>query len=145
MHNLNFGSHYRDYRWADFPARGYIVPHPHDVSVQTFRGHTVLQTLIRAYFSPAHSTGQRFVYTGSADGTVRIYGTLYHFLPHVLLSHMVTCNTDMLHSAATSCARRKLARTSRLPTPPASALCTLAPLTAWRTSMASCDHAHVLL
>jgi hypothetical protein len=64
----------RDYRWADFPARGYIVPHPHDVSVQTFRGHTVLQTLIRAYFSPAHSTGQRFVYTGSADGAVRIYG-----------------------------------------------------------------------
>ena len=44
------------------------------MSVQTFRGHTVLQTLIRAYFSPAHSTGQRFVYTGSADGTVRIYG-----------------------------------------------------------------------
>ncbi|CAL8463196.1 g2730 [Coccomyxa elongata] len=62
-----------DYRWADFPARGYIVPHPHDVSVQAFRGHSVLQTLIRAYFSPAHSTGQRYVYTGSADGSVRIY------------------------------------------------------------------------
>lgn len=65
---------HRDYRWADFPARGYIVPHPHDVSVQAFRGHSVLQTLIRAYFSPAHSTGQRYVYTGSADGSVRIYG-----------------------------------------------------------------------
>ena len=50
------------------------MPHPHDVSVQTFRGHSVLQTLIRAYFSPAHSTGQRFVYTGSADGTPRIFG-----------------------------------------------------------------------
>ena len=64
----------RDYRWADFPARGYIVPHPNDCSVQTFRGHSVLQTLIRAYFSPAHTTGQRMVYAGSADGTVRIYG-----------------------------------------------------------------------
>ena len=64
----------RDYRWADFPARGYVVPHPHDCSVQAYRGHSVLQTLIRAYFSPAHSTGQRFVYAGSADGTVRIYG-----------------------------------------------------------------------
>ncbi len=53
-----------------------MVPHPHDISVQTFRGHKVLQTLIRAYFSPAHSTGQRFVYTGDADGTARIYGTL---------------------------------------------------------------------
>lgn len=64
----------RDYRWADYPARGYIIPHPHDVSVQTFRGHSVLQTLIRAYFSPVHTTGQRFIYTGSVDGTVRIYG-----------------------------------------------------------------------
>ena len=55
------------------------MPHPHDISVQTFRGHKVLQTLIRAYFSPAHSTGQRFVYTGDADGTARIYGTLQIF------------------------------------------------------------------
>ena len=58
-----------------------MVPHPHDVSVQTFRGHKVLQTLIRAYFSPAHSTGQRFVYTGSADGTAQIYGGLPWSLP----------------------------------------------------------------
>ena len=66
-----------------------MVPHPHDISVQTFRGHTVLQTLIRAYFSPAHSTGQRFVYTGSADGTVRIYGKLHPSCMRVpMLKHM---------------------------------------------------------
>lgn len=37
------------------------------------RGHSVLQTLIRAYFSPAHSTGQRYIYTGSHSGKVHIY------------------------------------------------------------------------
>ena len=31
-------SHCRDYRWADFPARGYIVLHPHDVSMQALHG-----------------------------------------------------------------------------------------------------------
>lgn len=36
----------------------------------TYRGHSVLQTLVRAYFSPGHTTGQRFIYSGSADGTV---------------------------------------------------------------------------
>ncbi len=33
----------------------------------------MLQTLIRAYFSPADSTGQRFVYSGSYDGSVFVY------------------------------------------------------------------------
>ncbi len=31
------------------------------------------QTLIRAYFSPAATTGQRFIYSGSYDGSVYIY------------------------------------------------------------------------
>jgi hypothetical protein len=31
-------------------AAGYEVRHPHDSSIQTYRGHKVLQTLIRAYF-----------------------------------------------------------------------------------------------
>lgn len=35
-------------------------------------GHTVLQTLIRAYFSP-ESTGGRYIYSGSFDGVVRIW------------------------------------------------------------------------
>lgn len=58
----------------EYPARGYHVPHPHDVSLQTYRGHCVSQTLIRAYFSPAATTAQRYVYAGSADGAVRIWG-----------------------------------------------------------------------
>ncbi|GLI64220.1 hypothetical protein VaNZ11_007417 [Volvox africanus] len=62
-----------DYRWQEYPASGRVVRHPHDSSVQTFRGHSVQSTLIRAYFSPAHSTGQRFVYTGSALGAVHVY------------------------------------------------------------------------
>ena len=41
-----------------------------------YRGHSVMQTLIRAYFSPADTTGQRFVYAGSADGVVHIWGAL---------------------------------------------------------------------
>lgn len=34
----------------------------------TLRGHTVLYNQIRAKFSPLHSTGQQFAYSGSADG-----------------------------------------------------------------------------
>ena len=40
----------------------------------TYRGHRVLATLIRAYFSPIHTTAQRFIYAGSADGSVYIFG-----------------------------------------------------------------------
>ena len=44
----------------------------------TYRGHKVLTTLIRAYFSPLHTTAQRFIYAGSADGSVYIYGEAMH-------------------------------------------------------------------
>ena len=57
----------------EYPARGYLVAHPHDASLQTFRGHVVSTTLVRAYFSPAATTAQRYVYAGSADGAVRIW------------------------------------------------------------------------
>ena len=58
----------------NYPGRGLDVRHPHDASVMTYHGHSVLRTLMRAYFSPAHSTGQRYIYTGSFDGSVVIYG-----------------------------------------------------------------------
>jgi len=57
-------------RWDD-PTQ-----HPHDKSLMTYRGHAVYQTLIRAYFSPAHSTGQKYIYSGSHDGAVYIYDVL---------------------------------------------------------------------
>lgn len=50
--------------------------HPNDVSLQTYRGHGVYQTLIRAYFSPASTTGQKYIYTGSYDKAIYIYDVL---------------------------------------------------------------------
>jgi WD repeat-containing protein 23 len=54
-------------------ATGYAVQHPDDHSLMTYRGHAVLQTLIRAYFSPAHTTGQRYIYAGNADGDILVW------------------------------------------------------------------------
>lgn len=55
----------------------YRVPeqlsHPRDCSVMTYRGHSVLRTLIRCHFSPVESTGQRYIYSGSADGLIHIW------------------------------------------------------------------------
>ena len=46
-------------------AWGRPYKHPHDCSVMTYRGHVVLNTLIRCYFSPQPNTGQRYIYSGS--------------------------------------------------------------------------------
>lgn len=43
-----------DYRWMEYPERAKLVRHPSDQSLATYRGHSVLRTLIRCYFSPAH-------------------------------------------------------------------------------------------
>lgn len=40
-----------------------------DASVMTYQGHSVLHTLIRSKFSPAFTTGQRYIYTGCATGS----------------------------------------------------------------------------
>ncbi len=63
-------------RWQEYPAAGRVVRHPHDTSLLTLRGHSVQHTLIRAYFSPQHTTGQRYVYTGSVEGGVHVYDTV---------------------------------------------------------------------
>lgn len=62
-----------DYRWMDFPGDDMHVDHPRDKSVLTCRGHKVLNTLCRSYWSPLHTTGQKYIYTGSADGHIYIY------------------------------------------------------------------------
>ena len=49
------------------------TPHPHDCSLVTFRGHGVLQTLIRCHFSPPGSTDGRYIYSGSSDGKVYVW------------------------------------------------------------------------
>ncbi|CAL4963583.1 unnamed protein product [Urochloa decumbens] len=62
-----------DYRWMTYPSEARYLKHPYDQSLATFRGHSVLRTLIRCYFSPMHSTSQRYIYTGSSDQCVYIY------------------------------------------------------------------------
>ena len=57
-----------DYRMHDYPYPHNPNKHDLDRSVCTFTGFKCLQTNIRAYFSPAETTGQRYIYTGSADG-----------------------------------------------------------------------------
>ncbi|KAF2861545.1 WD40 repeat-like protein [Piedraia hortae CBS 480.64] len=60
-----------DYRYESYDEWRH-VPHPCDCSVVTFRGHSVLNTLIRCHFSPASVNG-RYVYSGSNDGKVYIW------------------------------------------------------------------------
>ncbi|KAK6164736.1 hypothetical protein DH2020_001600 [Rehmannia glutinosa] len=62
-----------DYRWMDYPPQARGLKHPYDQSVATYKGHSVLRTLIRCYFSPEYSTGQKYIYTGSHDSCVYIY------------------------------------------------------------------------
>ncbi|KAK9810228.1 hypothetical protein WJX72_007006 [[Myrmecia] bisecta] len=76
-----------DYRWDEYPARSRPIRHPHDHSIMTYRGHAVLHTLIRAYFSPVHSTGQRFIYAGSQDGSVYIWDLVTAKVVNVLSYH----------------------------------------------------------
>ncbi|XP_022854472.1 LEC14B protein-like [Olea europaea var. sylvestris] len=62
-----------DYRWMSYPGKVRDMRHPDDISVATYKGHTVLRTLIRCHFSPGNSTAQKYIYTGSADSCVYIY------------------------------------------------------------------------
>ncbi|WOL01826.1 LEC14B protein-like [Canna indica] len=62
-----------DYRYSQYPPLYRHLKHPDDQSVATYRGHSVLRTLIRCYFSPYYSTGQKYIYTGSHDTSVYIY------------------------------------------------------------------------
>ena len=46
--------------------------HPLDCSVMKYTGHEVLRTLIRCHFSPAETTGQQYIYSGSSDGKIHV-------------------------------------------------------------------------
>ncbi|RXK42673.1 hypothetical protein M231_00228 [Tremella mesenterica] len=61
-----------DYRNSHYPTPQRLA-HPKDCSVMTYRGHAVLRTLIRCHFSPRESTGQQYIYSGSADGKIHIW------------------------------------------------------------------------
>ena len=63
-----------DYRWGNqYRFLNRQKKHAADFSAFTFKGHQVYSTLIRCQFSPQATTGQRYVYSGSADGIVHIY------------------------------------------------------------------------
>lgn len=61
-----------DYRYPEMiPQQKLLEKSPYDKSIMTYYGHHKLfKTLIRCDFSPAFSTGQKYIYTGSTDGTV---------------------------------------------------------------------------
>ncbi|KAG8697733.1 hypothetical protein FRC09_007675 [Ceratobasidium sp. 395] len=67
-----YGQPHYDYRYGSYnrPKRN---AHPQDCSVMTYRGHAVFRTLIRCHFSPAETTGQAYVYSGSTDGKIYIW------------------------------------------------------------------------
>lgn len=66
-----------DYRWQPIPQQIFEpFTLDYDTSIMTYFGHTVLKTLIRSRFSPATTTGQRYIYTGDALGRLIIYDLL---------------------------------------------------------------------
>ncbi|XP_065915434.1 DDB1- and CUL4-associated factor 11-like isoform X1 [Dysidea avara] len=68
---------YWDYWWQDAPQKFRKCDKlAGDVSVMTYKGHRVLQTAIRCRFSPTVTTGNRYIYTGSAGGSVTVYDIL---------------------------------------------------------------------
>lgn len=91
-----------DYRWQEVPQKrktieiksrniseisiDFLVYAPRtklegDTSIMTYRGHVVIKTLVRCRFSPAETTGQRYIYTGCGLGSVigglREYSTVF--------------------------------------------------------------------
>ncbi|XP_011670539.1 DDB1- and CUL4-associated factor 11 isoform X2 [Strongylocentrotus purpuratus] len=66
-----------DYRWQQAPRKckrdRYIKG---DTSLMTYKGHSVLHTLLRCRFSPQFTTGQRYIYAASAGGSIVIYDVL---------------------------------------------------------------------
>ncbi|KAK9448652.1 WD40-repeat-containing domain protein [Limtongia smithiae] len=61
-----------DYRYQSFPGQ-IGLSDPNDVSVMSYYGHEVLQTLIRCHFAPADVAGGQYLYSGSSDGKVHIW------------------------------------------------------------------------
>jgi len=82
VEHKHYGVRNFDYRYPHYPKPKFKA-HPRDCSVMTYRGHSVLRTLIRCHFSPAETTGAQYIYSGSADGKIHIWsldGRIVHVL-----------------------------------------------------------------
>ncbi|XP_031479461.1 LEC14B protein isoform X1 [Nymphaea colorata] len=86
-----------DYRWMDYPTYCRKLKHPNDQSLATYKGHQVLRTLIRCYFSPVSSTGQKYIYTGSHDGCIYIYDVITGDTVSKLVYHSSTVRDCSWH------------------------------------------------
>ncbi|KAJ8925080.1 hypothetical protein NQ315_001252 [Exocentrus adspersus] len=65
-----------------------------DTSIMTYRGHVVIKTLVRCRFSPAETTGQRYIYTGCGMGRVIVYDALTGKMKGDINGH-VACVRDV--------------------------------------------------
>jgi WD repeat-containing protein 23 len=65
-----------DYRHGEHSRPAFGKKQEGDTSVMTYRGHCVRETLIRSYFSPLETTGQRYIATGCYTGSVFVYDVL---------------------------------------------------------------------
>lgn len=61
-----------------------VLAHPKDCSVMTYRGHAVLRTLIRCYFSPVETTGGQYLYSGSYDGRIHVGASIVTANPLII-------------------------------------------------------------
>lgn len=87
-----------DYRWQPVPRKSMRRSKlAGDSSLMTYRGHSVLYTLIRCYFSPMHTTGQRYIYTGCSTGSVVIYDALTGQVTSRLRGHRLTVRDVAWH------------------------------------------------
>ncbi|EDQ90658.1 uncharacterized protein MONBRDRAFT_1381, partial [Monosiga brevicollis MX1] len=82
-----------DYRWgiSGRPQRQLRD----DTSLMTYRDHVVARTLIRARFSPEFSTGQKYIYSGSANGCIYVYDSLTGKVASRLKPHADTIVRDV--------------------------------------------------
>lgn len=95
--HLSYGNW--DYRWDEVPKRFYNPTKSleGDTSVMTYRGHRVQKSLIRAKFSPAATTGQRYIYTGCGTGRLIIYDALTGKIVQAIESHRDTVRDVAWH------------------------------------------------
>ncbi|CAG9771030.1 unnamed protein product [Ceutorhynchus assimilis] len=84
-----------DYRWQGVPRHMYDYKKLEgDTSIMTYKGHVVSKTLIRAKFSPAATTGQRYIYSGCGFGRLMIYDSLTGKIVKQRKGHM-SCVRDV--------------------------------------------------